>query len=176
MLQIIQNMMVSQCSELELIMFRGTTLSGQHPLIYIWVQNLQKYSTCWYNWYLIISTVLPHPAIAVHTTLFSLRYWKIWKEKKGGEVILWNNHSVSIKKFYFEQFKFSLGWLIHSLKCSMVLTKMPNLFQSDSCCMKEFLTLRCFVVKKNILSDSIDLHKLIATMLNKSWCFSLILK
>ena len=45
MLQIIQNMMVSQCSELELSMFRGTTLSGQHPLIYIWIQNLQKYST-----------------------------------------------------------------------------------------------------------------------------------
>ena len=45
MLQIIQNMMVSRCSELELSMFRGTTLSGQHPLIYIWVQNLQKYST-----------------------------------------------------------------------------------------------------------------------------------
>ena len=45
MLQIIQNMMVSQCSELELSMFRGTTLLGQHPLIYIWVQNLQKYST-----------------------------------------------------------------------------------------------------------------------------------
>ena len=33
MLQIIQNMVVSQCSELELSMFRGTTLSGQHPLI-----------------------------------------------------------------------------------------------------------------------------------------------
>ena len=33
MLQIIQNMMVSQCSELELSIFRGTTLSGQHPLI-----------------------------------------------------------------------------------------------------------------------------------------------
>ena len=37
MLQIIQNMMVSQCSELELSMFRGTTVSGQHPLIYAWV-------------------------------------------------------------------------------------------------------------------------------------------
>ena len=35
MLQIIQNMIVSQCSELELSMFRGTTLSGQHPLIYV---------------------------------------------------------------------------------------------------------------------------------------------
>ena len=33
MLQIIQNMMVSQGSELELSMFRWTTLSGQHPLI-----------------------------------------------------------------------------------------------------------------------------------------------
>ena len=39
MLQIFQNMMVSQCSELEPSMFRGTTLSGQHPLIYLWVQN-----------------------------------------------------------------------------------------------------------------------------------------
>ena len=45
MFQIIQNTMVSQCSELELSMFRGTTLSGQHPLIYVWVQKLQKYST-----------------------------------------------------------------------------------------------------------------------------------
>ena len=45
MRQIAQNMMVSQCSELELSMFRGTSLSGQHPLIYIYVQNLQKYST-----------------------------------------------------------------------------------------------------------------------------------
>ena len=35
MLQIIQNMMVSQCSKLELSMFRGATLSGQHPLIYL---------------------------------------------------------------------------------------------------------------------------------------------
>ena len=33
MLQITQNMMVSQCTELELIIFRGTTLSGQHLLI-----------------------------------------------------------------------------------------------------------------------------------------------
>ena len=32
MLQIIQNMMVSQCSELELSVCRGITLSGQHPL------------------------------------------------------------------------------------------------------------------------------------------------
>ena len=32
-LQIIQNMKVSKCSELELSMFRGTTLSGQYPLI-----------------------------------------------------------------------------------------------------------------------------------------------
>ena len=33
MFQIIQNMMVSKDLELELSMFRGTTLSGQHPLI-----------------------------------------------------------------------------------------------------------------------------------------------
>ena len=33
MLKIIQNMMVSQCSELELSMFRKTTISGQHSLI-----------------------------------------------------------------------------------------------------------------------------------------------
>ena len=59
MLQIIQNMMVSQCSELEPSMFRGTTLSGQHPLIYIWVQNLQKYSTPWSHWYIIISSSKP---------------------------------------------------------------------------------------------------------------------
>ena len=39
MLQIIRNMMVSQWSELELSMFGGTTLSSQHPLIYVWVQN-----------------------------------------------------------------------------------------------------------------------------------------
>ena len=45
MLQIIQNMMVSQCSELEVSMFRRTTLSGQHPLISEWVQNFQNYST-----------------------------------------------------------------------------------------------------------------------------------
>ena len=45
MLQIIQNMMFSQGLELELSMFRRTTISGQHPLIYVWVQNLQKYST-----------------------------------------------------------------------------------------------------------------------------------
>ena len=45
MLQIIQIMMVSHCSELELSMFRGTTQSGHHPLICVWVQNLQKYST-----------------------------------------------------------------------------------------------------------------------------------
>ena len=37
MLQIIKNMMVSQCSELEQSMFGGTTLSGQRPLIYVWV-------------------------------------------------------------------------------------------------------------------------------------------
>ena len=61
MLQIIQNMMVSQCSELELSVFRGTTLSGQHPSIYVWVQNFQKYtySTPWSHWYLIISSSKP---------------------------------------------------------------------------------------------------------------------
>ena len=32
MFQITQNMMVSQGFELELSMFRGTTVSGQHPL------------------------------------------------------------------------------------------------------------------------------------------------
>ena len=32
MFQIIQNMMVSQGLELELSMFRRTTISGQHPL------------------------------------------------------------------------------------------------------------------------------------------------
>ena len=57
--QIIHNMMVSQCSEFELSMFRGTTLSGQHPLIYVWVQNLQKYSTPWSHWYIIISSSKP---------------------------------------------------------------------------------------------------------------------
>ena len=45
MLQTIQIMMVSQGVEFELRMFRRTTISGQHPLIYIWVQNFQKYST-----------------------------------------------------------------------------------------------------------------------------------
>ena len=38
-LQIIQNMMVSQGLDLELSMFRRTTISGQHPFIYVWVQN-----------------------------------------------------------------------------------------------------------------------------------------
>ena len=33
MLQIIQNMMVSQVLELELSIFRRTTISGQHPLV-----------------------------------------------------------------------------------------------------------------------------------------------
>ena len=59
MLQIIPNMTVSQGSELELSMFRGSTLSGQHPLIYVWVQNLQKYSTPWSHWYIIISSSKP---------------------------------------------------------------------------------------------------------------------
>ena len=45
MLQIIQNMLVSQGSELELRMFRETTVSGQHSLIYVCVQNLQKSSS-----------------------------------------------------------------------------------------------------------------------------------
>ena len=58
MLQIFRNMMVSQCSELELSMFRGT-ISGQHPLIYVWNQNLQKYSTPWSHWYIIISSSKP---------------------------------------------------------------------------------------------------------------------
>ena len=41
--------MVSQGLELELSMFRRTTISGQHPLIYVWAQNFQKH---------IINTVL----------------------------------------------------------------------------------------------------------------------
>ena len=39
-LPINQNMVVSQGLELILNMFRRTTMSGQHPLIYVWVQNL----------------------------------------------------------------------------------------------------------------------------------------
>ena len=42
MLQIIQNMMVSEGLGLELSVFRRTTVSGQHPLIYGWVQNFSK--------------------------------------------------------------------------------------------------------------------------------------
>ena len=72
MLQIFQNMMVSQYSKPELNMFRGTTLSDKHLLIYVWVQNLQKYSTPWSHWYvislwcgntqaLVIIAVLPVP-------------------------------------------------------------------------------------------------------------------
>ena len=45
MLQIIRNMMVSQGLELKPSMFRRTTISGQHLLIYSRVQNFQKYST-----------------------------------------------------------------------------------------------------------------------------------
>ena len=45
MLQIFQNIMISQGLELELTMFRRTTMSGQHPLIEVWVQNFQNYST-----------------------------------------------------------------------------------------------------------------------------------
>ena len=67
---LIQNM-VSQCSELELSMFRGTTLSGQHPLIYVWVQNLQKYSTPWSHWYIIISSSKPYR----NHILDDLKYW-----------------------------------------------------------------------------------------------------
>ena len=43
MCQIIQNKMFSQGLELELSVFRRTTISGQHPLIQVWVQNFQKY-------------------------------------------------------------------------------------------------------------------------------------
>ena len=60
MLQIIQNMLVSQCLELELSMFRGTTLSGQHPLMQVWVQNFQKYSTPRSHCYIIISSSKPY--------------------------------------------------------------------------------------------------------------------
>ena len=45
MLPINQNMIVSQGLELILSMFRRTTMSGKHPLIQVWVQNFQNYST-----------------------------------------------------------------------------------------------------------------------------------
>ena len=41
-LQIIQNKMVSEGLELELSMFRRTTVSGLHPLVYGWVQIFLK--------------------------------------------------------------------------------------------------------------------------------------
>ena len=42
MLQIIQNMMVSEGLGLELSVFRRTTVSGEHPLIDGWVQFFLK--------------------------------------------------------------------------------------------------------------------------------------
>ena len=45
MLQIIQNMMVSQGLELELSMARRTAFTIQHPLFMTWLKYLQKWST-----------------------------------------------------------------------------------------------------------------------------------
>ena len=42
MLQIIENMMGSQGSEAKLSMLGRTTTSGQHPLVYVRVQNFLK--------------------------------------------------------------------------------------------------------------------------------------